>query len=469
VAPEQATEAAGGRLLRLEAIHGRGAQVSFTASLDGLRFTTSLWTEGVDFDRLAAHHGRDTVDRLLFHIAAFEIDKLVSLAPDAVDFGPWSPRFQTAAFEDLWLRVVDRVWAQWRWENGFDADALPRIVSPRARVAGPPLEIGSGAEVEVLAFCGGGKDSLVAAKLLEETGTPFASFVYLSSIYGSHRRQERLIAALLRHLRPATVHRQWIFDDFLDAPVLELGPDRGIRTLCAAETPASLFAALPLALSRGYRHLILAHERSADRGNGVFAEDGREINHQWGKSSEAERMLDDYLRGHLVADASYSSLLKPLWDVGIFRLLGRWTEAVPATHSCNVDKPWCLACPKCAYVWIQCVAFLPEPVVRATFGDPNLADEARNLLAFRQMLGLEEHTPFECVGLVDEARLAFALARRRGLRGLAVEAFEREVAPIDVEAEIARLSEIDDGYAALPEEISSRLFPLLRHHLGTTG
>ena len=39
-------------------------------------------------------------------------------------------------------------------------------------------------------------------------------------------------------------------------------------------------------------------------------------------------------------------------------------------------------------------------------------DDPVNLLAYRQMLGLEDHTPFECISQVDETRLAFLLARR---------------------------------------------------------
>ena len=119
----------------------------------------------------------------------------------------------------------------------------------------------------------------------------------------------------------------------------------------------------------------------------------------------------------LVAGLSYSSVLKPVHDVLIFRALAESLDAVPATHSCNVAKPWCLSCAKCAYVWLGYQAFLPAATNRATFGDRNLLDDPANQLWFEQMLGLADHTPFECIGQIDEARLAFELLRRRGVTG----------------------------------------------------
>ena len=37
----------------------------------------------------------------------------------------------------------------------------------------------------------------------------------------------------------------------------------------------------------------------------------------------------------------------------------------------------------------------------------NLLDELHNQLYFRQLLGLEAHTPFKCVGGVEEAKICF--------------------------------------------------------------
>ena len=54
-------------------------------------------------------------------------------------------------------------------------------------------------------------------------------------------------------------------------------------------------------------------------------------------------------------------------------------------------------------------AHLPPDVVHATFGD-DLGERPENERWFRELLGLAEHSPFECVGSPPEARLALALA-----------------------------------------------------------
>ena len=43
------------------------------------------------------------------------------------------------------------------------------------------------------------------------------------------------------------------------------------------------------------------------------------------------------------------------------------------------------------------------------------------------MLGLADHTPFECIGQIDEARLAFELLRRRGVTGAAMQMYEDRI------------------------------------------
>ena len=166
------------------------------------------------------------------------------------------------------------------------------------------------ANVNILAFCGGGKDSLVSVKLLEELELPYATFGYSHSIYGNAKHQHELIGKLCAETQTQKHHRQWIFGDFLDSPVLELYPEFKIETLTAAETPSSIFAVLPLILAGGYQYIVLAHEKSADEGNLIWEATGEEVNHQWGKSTEAEKLINNYLKNELIDNFEYFSLLE---------------------------------------------------------------------------------------------------------------------------------------------------------------
>ena len=278
---------------------------------------------------------------------------------------------------------------------------------------------------KALSFFGGGKDSLVAAKLLETLGQPYDSLVYASSIYGQLGRQHEQITGLLNHCSPERRHRQWIFDDFMDSPVLALGPDTRVKTLTAAETPSSIFASLPVVMANDISEICLAHEKSADTGQVFWNRTGEDVNHQWGKSFEAEKLINRYIRDNLLPDFHYYSILKSIHDVMIFNLLREHEEFVPQTHSCNVQKPWCKRCPKCLYVWVNYMAYLQPARVEAMFGE-NLADVPENVPIFRAMLGFTEGLPFECIGQSHETQLAFELCIAKGLTGSAFDMYIRE-------------------------------------------
>ncbi|MEO8554229.1 MAG: hypothetical protein ABI678_29840, partial [Kofleriaceae bacterium] len=323
------------RILRLVDVSYARDRIAASCAIDDLTFHVSAWYQDVDFTKLPA----DVMDRLAFHVAMFQLNAVASLRPDAIALGGFA-RFASPAFVELWRTVFKNVWAQWRWENQLP-DYCPDFLDATGGSASP-IEVAPG-PVELLAFCGGGKDSLVALKLLERAGLPFATLGYSHSIYGAAAPQHALLDRVGERTARLRAERQWIFDDFLDAPVIQCRPELGIKTITAAETPASVFAALPLALARGYRHLVLAHEASANSGNLTWGATGEEVNHQWGKSFEAERLLAAYVQRELMT-VDYWSVLQPIHDEVIFELLARDAALAPFTHSCNIAKPWCGTC-----------------------------------------------------------------------------------------------------------------------------
>jgi UDP-N-acetyl-alpha-D-muramoyl-L-alanyl-L-glutamate epimerase len=332
---------------------------------------------------------------------------------------------------------------------------LPRARVRRAARASDPRGDHAGRTRRAARVLGGGKDSLVALKLLERARLPFATLGYAHSSYGSVAAQHALLDRLGDATTRVRAERQWVLDDFLESPALALRPELGVRSLLAAETPASVFAALPLALVRGYRGLVVAHEASANTGNLVWGDEA--VNHQWGKSWEAEVLLADYVQSELCADVRYFSLLQPIHDEVICELLARDAALAPLTHSCNVAKPWCGTCAKCAYVWLQMAAHLPPAIVHATFGD-DLGERAENERWFRELFGLAEHTPFECVGSAAEARLALArLPRPLGPRLARLAA---EVGPLDVAALARPLVGVGDRHG-MPAHVAAGVMPQL--------
>jgi hypothetical protein len=446
-------------VVRLERLARTRHQLSLHFSLDGMQFQTAYWYGDVDLPALEERYGREYLEKVYFHIMAFEANKLFSLSPTLFDFGDYA-RFLTPAFQTLWQTILHRVWAQWRFENGRPDHPAPGFAGHPSTAAVGPVAVAPG-PVDHLYFVGGGKDSLLGMKLLDEAGISYGSLAYSNSIYGAAAPQHRLIDQVLDHGHPERRHRQWIQDSFLDAPILDLHPEYPTRQITAAETPSSVFGALPIALQHGYRHLVVAHERSANRGNLVWDATGEDVNHQWGKSLAAERLIGDYIARELVENLGYYSVLGPIYDVVIFNLLRRYADGVPAAHSCNVRKPWCMRCAKCAYVWLNYMAWLPVDLVNRIFDHTNLFDLEENQVHYEQLLGLTEHIPFECIGQVPESRLAFELCRRKGLTGRAMDLYRSRFPALDVEPILAQFLDVVPDQANLPPAVASALLPLM--------
>ena len=440
-------------IIYLEDIKRAPHLLSITYLYQSYRFEVALWYE-TNLEELDQKYSAAFMDNIYFHIAAFEMNKLTSLKPDEINFGKYA-HFATEEFWILWQTIQQKALAQWRFENDLPFykvklahSTYPKTIHTEAIIPG---------NIEVLAFFGGGKDSLVAARLLEKGNIPYSILVYAHSIYGKTERQHEIIDALLEKLHPQKVHKQYIFDSFTDAPIVKMKKQFNVKSLMAAETPASIFGSLPILMSEGYTYIGLANEHSANIGNLIWDKTGEDVNHQWVKSYEAERLINAYIQTNLLTNFAYFSFLQPINDVLIFNLLRQDLDKVAFTHSCNLEKPWCKRCAKCAYVWLNYMAYLPTELVNNMFGHVNLFDLPENQIHFEQMLGFGEQTPFECLGQIEESRLALHLCFLKGIKGKAMHWHEK-IANENYDEIIERFSRIHTDNA-LPPQFANLIYP----------
>lgn len=405
-----------------------GGHLTVRWTVDRHPFTTDYWYDTVDFDTLRTRHGDDAIDRLAFHIAMFEINKAVSWDVTHIDLGDHA-RHLTHELLDLWNAVVHGVWAQHRYQTDQPHRRPPAIVNTPTGTPGPSFPAST--SDAVLWLCGGGKDSLLAAKLLRDAGRPIHSLVYTHSTYGTPRAQTALVDAVVDKVDPVKRHTIRMFDTFMDADHTGRIPADG--HVLAAETPASLFASLPVCIAHDIPVQALGHERSANWGNLIWDATGEDVNHQWGKSLDAEDLLCGYARTHLWDGFTYASVLQPAYDTLIFAALGNDPDGIELTHSCNVAKPWCLTCPKCLYVWLGIAAWMDTETVTATFGPTNPLADPDNIPIVTQLVGLGDHTPFECVGRPEEAALFLTMAAANGWTG-PVTRLLNDLGPLDTRA-----------------------------------
>lgn len=253
---------------------------------------------------------------------------------------------------------------------------------------------------------GGGKDSLVAVELLRAAKVPFDLVMF-----GEHVRIREVADAVGRPL--LSIARK------IDPRLIDLNK-AGAWNGHVPITAYVGFASVIVALLYGKRDVVFANERSANSGN--VEVDGVVINHQYSKSIEAERDIQQYLASSVTPNVRMFSVLRPLSELDIAKRFAENGKYFEVFSSCNknykqtgsaIQGRWCGECAKCTFVFPLFAAFLPRATMIEMFGVDVLMNE--NLLSmYKDLTGCGTMKPFECVGEFDEVIAALALVHRRG-------------------------------------------------------
>jgi hypothetical protein len=176
-----------------------------------------------------------------------------------------------------------------------------------------------------------------------------------------------------------------------------------------------------LALVYNYKYVVMSNEQSADYGNVEYL--GNEVNHQWSKSVEFEGMLSSYIRQYISPDILYFSLLRPFTELRVVSEFVKFPKYFPVFSSCNNNfkiyaesnsqSRWCGHCPKCAFIFSMLAAYLSKEEVVQIFAK-NLYEDEKLTGLYKELLGIKDVKPFECVGTPDEVKAAFYLAYKKG-------------------------------------------------------
>lgn len=251
---------------------------------------------------------------------------------------------------------------------------------------------------------GAGKDSILSAEMLKATGKPFDFLAFNPT--PAHERIAKLVGA-----KTISVSRQR--DPMLN--IIMSGAYPSVSTFT--------FVATLLAELLGYNSIIFSNERSSDIGNLNYL--GLEVNHQWCKSSEAEKLINDYIQAYITPDISTYSLLREFSELEIVKRFMNYPQYFYDVTSCNTyfwltrleqrlvrTNYWCKRCPKCVFVFTCFSAFLPKQKIIDIFG-ADLHTKKRLLPLFKRILGIEGFKPLDCVGEPEEMILAMHYAAQR--------------------------------------------------------
>lgn len=298
-----------------------------------------------------------------------------------------------------WHRLFINGLSEFYYKNDIDFTA-PDLVRIEAREAPPrPAALFPQSDGDLI-LVGGGKDSVVTLELLRDQPGPRGAL-----ILGEHRAAFDSVQ-IAGYGKPLVIRRT------IDERLRELNREGYLN----GHTPFSAylaFAGVIAAAAAGYRRVIASNESSSNEPNTVLF--GRPINHQYSKTRELEVEFREYCARWLTPSIEYFSMLRPLNELQICRLFSRHEPHFATFRSCNVNQresSWCGSCPKCAFTALSLSPFLPQETLRRIFSD-DIFENPVIRTHVRELVGLEGHKPFECVGTTRESIAAIQLTRKR--------------------------------------------------------
>jgi UDP-N-acetylmuramoylalanine--D-glutamate ligase len=252
---------------------------------------------------------------------------------------------------------------------------------------------------------GGGKESVVAVELLKDHKIKSTAFVL-------EAKDSLIIDGMIDKMKidSLKIKRE------LDAKIFADLPDalNGHVPISAIIAFSGYFAALLF----GFQKVVVGNEYSSNFGNIEYR--GMAINHQWSKSAEFEEAFQNYVGKNLSPDVEYFSLLRPFYEIRITQMFAKYKKYFPVFSSCNRNfkikeeqhKRWCGECAKCVFVFTLLSAFLTKKDLLGIFKE-NLYEKQSLLPLFKDLLGVGNLKPFDCVGTFEETLEAFRRSAKK--------------------------------------------------------
>ncbi|MDL2296831.1 hypothetical protein LJC68_01395 [Bacteroidales bacterium OttesenSCG-928-B11] len=331
---------------------------------------------------------------LIFHIGMIElISYWKCVCSPVIHIRNYKLNEEQQAF---WLKLFHKGLGEFFYQNGIDTHDIPFITFSfdDNAIAIDNFEYQQIATSDrIIVPIGGGKDSVVTLEKLRIKNevvpfiiNPREATLACSATAGFHGKNEIII-----------LNRE------IDPQLLELNRQGFLN----GHTPFSAmlaFHSLLAAYTTDIREIALSNESSANEPTIP----GTDINHQYSKSLEFEQDFRAYVASNMSNVAHYYSYLRPYNELQIAAMFANYPDYFPIFRSCNAgskENRWCCNCPKCLFTAIILAPYISEEQLIAIFGE-DLLDKPSLLPYFRELTGIAENKPFECVGTVEEVNKA---------------------------------------------------------------
>jgi hypothetical protein len=306
---------------------------------------------------------------------------------------PYELTEQQAAF---WNSVWKNGLGEFLYTNGLTHDQLAVFsAQPGLSIANQTKQ---SYKQQALLGLGGGKDSIVAGELLKQIGIPFHGFVLAS---GEQLGQTQAVAAVMGVDLHAIKRR-------IDPKIIDLNKRSDTYN---GHIPISTIFALcgsMLAVATNSAYVAVANESSASIPQTTSAD--IQINHQWSKSLEFERLYQDYLRNNVSAELQYFSVIRPLSSIAVMKLFSSYPEYFEVFTSDNslfkvqpqqrIHPRWSPQSSKTLSSYLLLAPWLDDTAMQTIFGADYL-NQREQLPLLHRLLGHGEPV-LDCVGTAPE-------------------------------------------------------------------
>lgn len=309
----------------------------------------------------------------------------------------------------FWNTVFTNGLGEFMYVNNLSADTMATFGPQEGHST--PSSVRTSLTAKALLGIGGGKDSIVAGELLKSIGVPLEGFVLAT---GNATAQAAAVAKTM-HIPAHIVHRS------LDQSLIQLQsrPDA-----YKGHIPVSLLFAITgalVAITHNMSYIIVANESSASIPRA--SHNGSAVNHQWSKSFDAEKLVQQYLQENVNPDLTYFSAIRSLSSVAVAKIFSEFPQYFTTFTSDNFgfriqadqrpERRWSAESPKTLSSYMLLSAWLPPAQLLSIFGQDYMNNPQLEHM-FLQLVGVEGEQPLDCVGTPQELRASIAQAHSRG-------------------------------------------------------
>jgi hypothetical protein len=292
----------------------------------------------------------------------------------------WKKLFYNGLGEFIYLNKLDGVVNSNDFVNFYCQSEVNEIT--------PPIELNTEGNLIPI---GGGKDSVVTLELLERYRENNICFVLNPP------------EAAIDCINVANYSSYILANRYFDKQMLKMNKE-GFLNGHVPYSAILAFISLFAAAITNKRYITLSNEKSANEPSVI----GTNYNHQYSKSFEFEEDFNEYVSKYILKNIHYFSLLRAMYEIEIAEEFTKHKKYHSVFRSCNrgkKDNSWCSNCAKCLFVYIILAPYMELNEVNKIFGGNMLENESLED-TFKELMGLKESKPFECVGTIDEVRYA---------------------------------------------------------------